>query len=71
MAKVLVHLGWKEKKISKTGREVLIKTVAQAIPTYLMSIFKIPKAICDGMNSGLAKYWWGQTRNEQKIHWIN
>ena len=67
----MVHLGWKEKKISKAGREVLIKTVAQAIPTYLMSIFKIPKAICDGMNSVLAKYWWGQTRNERKIHWIN
>ena len=23
------------------------------------------------MNSVLAKYWWGQTRNERKIHWIN
>ena len=25
--------GWKKKYISKTGREILIKTVAQAIPT--------------------------------------
>ena len=36
-----------------------------------MSIFKIPRAVCDGMNSVLAKYWWGQTRNDKKIHWIN
>ena len=57
-------MGWKEKNISKAGREALIKTVAQAIPTYSMSIFKIPRAACDGMNSMLAKYWWGQTRNE-------
>ena len=41
----------KEKNISKTGREVLIKTVAQAIPTYSTSMFKIPKKICDDTNS--------------------
>ena len=64
-------LGWKEKYISKVEREVLIKTVAQAIPTYSMSIFKIPKALCDSINSILAKYWWGQTKDEKKIHWIN
>ena len=60
-----------EKHISKAGREVLIKTVAQAIPTYSMSLFKIPKTVCDGINSALSKYWWGQTREEKKIHWIN
>ncbi|XP_075655218.1 putative mitochondrial protein AtMg00310 [Castanea sativa] len=45
--------------------------VALAIPTYSMSIFKIPRAVCAGLNSVLAKYWWGQSQNEQKIHWIN
>ena len=64
-------MGWKEKIISKAGREILIKSVAQAIPTYSMSIFKFPGKVCDGVNSILAKYWWGQTRSEKKIHWIN
>ena len=63
-------MGWKEKNISKVGREVLIKTVAQAIPTYSMSMFKIPKRVCDDINSALAQYWWGQTRDEKKIHRI-
>ena len=36
-------MGWKEKDISKASREILIKTVAQAIPTYSMSIFRILK----------------------------
>ena len=64
-------MGWKEKFISKAGREILIKTFAQAIPTYTMGIFKIPKALCDILNSTLAKYWWGQTKDEKKIHRIN
>ena len=59
-------IGWKEKHISKVGREVLIKTVAQATPTYSMSMFKLPKKICDDINSVLAKYCWGQTQNEKR-----
>ena len=48
-------MGWKEKFISKAGREILIKSIAQAIPTYTVGIFKIPKALCDTLNSALAK----------------
>lgn len=61
-------MGWKDKFISKASREILIKIVTQAIPTYIMGIFKIPKTLCDTINSILAKYWWGQTKNEKKIH---
>ena len=61
-------MGWKEKYILKASKEILIKTVAQAIPTYSMSIFRIPKAMCDSINSVLAKYWWGQMLSEKKIH---
>ena len=61
-------MGWKEKFISKVGREILIKTIALAIPIYSMGIFQIPKALCDKINSTLAKYWWGQTKDEKKVH---
>jgi len=47
--------------ISNVGKEVLIKTVAQAIPTYSMSIFKFLRKVCEGINSAVAKYWWGHT----------
>ena len=63
-------LGWKEKFISKAGREILIKTVAQSIPTYSMGLFKLPKAMCNAINSTLANYWWGQKYDERKIHWV-
>ena len=64
-------LGWKEKFDSQARREILIKNVAQAIPTYTMGIFKLPKFLCDTLNSIVAKYWWGQTKDKKKIHWIN
>ena len=63
--------GWKEKFISKTGKEILIKTIAQAISTYSMCLFKLLNALCNDIDSIIAKYWWRQTSNEKKIHWIN
>uniref|UniRef100_A0A2N9HFR8 Reverse transcriptase domain-containing protein n=1 Tax=Fagus sylvatica TaxID=28930 RepID=A0A2N9HFR8_FAGSY len=62
--------GWKERFLSKAGREVLIKVVAQAIPTYAMNCFRLPKAWCEEVNSLIARYWWGQKKEERKLHWI-
>lgn len=64
-------LGWKEKFISKAGREILIKTMVQSIPTYSMSLYRLPKAMSDAINLTLAKYWWGQKYDERKIHWAS
>ena len=49
--------GWKEKLLSKAGKEVLIKAVAQAIPTYAMSCFKIPDSLCDEMTNLIRNFW--------------
>jgi hypothetical protein len=38
--------GWKERNLSFAGRSILISAVIQAIPTYMMSCFLIPKEIC-------------------------
>ncbi|GAU40964.1 hypothetical protein TSUD_187210 [Trifolium subterraneum] len=63
--------GWKEKNLSFAGRSTLIKVVAQAIPTYLMSSFLIPKGVCGQMEKMICNFWWGSSTDQKKIHWVN
>ena len=62
---------WKGKLLSNGGREILIKAVAQAMPTYTMSCFKLSKSLCKEMNSMMSNFWWGQKEKERKMAWIS
>lgn len=44
----------------KRGKEILIKVVAQSIPTYTMSVFRLPIGTCEEINRHLARFWWGK-----------
>ena len=61
--------GWKEQLLSQVGREVLLKAVIQAIPTFAMSCFKLPTTLCNDIEALIRKFWWGQRGNQRKIHW--
>jgi ribonuclease HI len=61
---------WKLKLLSQAGKEVLLKAVIQAIPTYSMSIFLLPKGLCSEINSMMQKFWWGNQENGSHIHWM-
>jgi len=62
--------GWMGRNLSWTGREVLVKVVAQTIPTYTMSIFSFPKDFCLNLQALINRYWWGQKKGKKKIHWV-
>ena len=63
--------GWKGKLLSNAGREILIKVVAQATPTYTMSCFKLLDSLCSDLNLLMGKFWWGQKANERKLAWVS
>ena len=63
--------GWKEKLLSNAGKEVLIKAVAQAVPSYTMSCFKLPNGLCEELTGMVRQFWWGQVKNEKKVAWMS
>ena len=63
--------GWKEKLLSIAGREVLIKAVIQAIPTYTMSCFKLLKGLIKELEVLIRKFWWRYSNDSRKVHWVS
>jgi len=61
--------GWKENLISKGGKEILLKIVAQALPQYAMYLFKLPISICKAIEQRMATFWWQNSRTKSGIHW--
>lgn len=40
---------WQHKMFPREGKGILIKAVVQAIPAYVMSIFKLPRGLCENI----------------------
>ncbi|CAL9001623.1 unnamed protein product, partial [Prunus brigantina] len=59
---------WNAKLLSTAGKEVLIKAVAQALPTYTMGVFQLPKSLCHDLSAMVARFWWGKS-GKRSIHW--
>ncbi|KAM6583826.1 hypothetical protein CsatB_010828 [Cannabis sativa] len=62
---------WEGKFLSKGGKEVLIKSVVQALPSYAMNVFLLPLEISNDIERAMCKFWWKSSQDENKgIHWM-
>lgn len=63
--------GWKRSFLSVAGKELLIKSIGQAIPSDAMSVFRFPRGLCDEITRNFARFWWGSKENKRKLHWCS
>ena len=49
--------GWSNRLPSQGGKEVFLKAVIQAIPTYTMSCFLLQKMFCQEINRLISNFW--------------
>ena len=62
---------WKRQYISKGGRLTLLRSVLSNMPTYLSSLFRIPKKVKFRLEKIQRDFLWGGGSSERKIHLIN
>ncbi|XP_019172068.1 PREDICTED: uncharacterized protein LOC109167502 [Ipomoea nil] len=61
---------WTHKFLSRAGKEILLKNVIQAIPTFAMSVFLLPIEMGKDIERTMNSFWWGCTGDRNKgIRW--
>lgn len=63
--------GWNKKFLTNAGKEVLIRSVAQSMSVFAMSIYLLPAGTCMDIERSLNRFWWGSRgKDDRRIHWM-
>ncbi|GJV49454.1 hypothetical protein Tco_1439666 [Tanacetum coccineum] len=62
---------WKAKTLSVGGRLTLIKSVLGSLPTYYMSLFKIPDGVLSHLNLSFKFFFLGSDLEDAKMTWVS
>ncbi|KAM7513904.1 hypothetical protein LguiA_003487 [Lonicera macranthoides] len=63
--------GWKGGCLSRGGRLILIESVLASLPTYFLSIFRIPMKVKNVLEKRMRDFLWDGCDNNRKDHLIN
>ncbi|KAL9687478.1 hypothetical protein QQ045_031881 [Rhodiola kirilowii] len=64
-------IGWRETHLSAAGKEIMVKSVLQALPTYAMMCFKLPVSLCKRLSGIIGRFWWAPDGDSKGVHWAN
>lgn len=62
---------WNMQNISKADKVTLLKTAAQSILNFWMSLLLIPLDVCDTIEKRMNAYWWGGNEVRNGIKWTS
>ncbi|XP_019085523.1 PREDICTED: uncharacterized protein LOC109126439 [Camelina sativa] len=62
--------GWNAKLLSKAGKEIMIKSVALALPTHVMSCYKLPQELTSKLTSAISTFRWKSNDRARGLHWV-
>lgn len=51
--------------------EVLLKSVIQDIPSYVMRVFLLPQKLCEKLEILMNKFWWVSDVEDKGIRWMS
>lgn len=63
--------GYSERDFACAGREVLLKSVIQAITTFSMSCFRLTKKVFKKLTSCMARYFWSSNIDRRSMNWVS
>lgn len=64
-------ISWRGKALSRAGREVLVKSVIQAITSFCMNVFLLPPSLGEEIERMMNCFWWGSNRRGVRgISWL-
>ena len=61
---------YSERFMSYAAKEVHVKSVVQALPTFAMSVFMFSKGFCEKYERMIRDFWWEDEEGQRKVHWM-
>jgi hypothetical protein len=60
-------LGWKGQGLLMAGKEILVKSILQAVGMYPMGCFQFSKGQCGELSAVASRFWWGDLENKKRV----
>ena len=67
----MMLVDWSEKIMASAAKEVHVKSVVQALPTFTMSVFMLSKGFCDKYKKMFQDFCRGDAEGQRKVHWMS